>query len=120
MRCWFYQVAEFEANMCRRGFGRSFTGKVAAARGLDPNRVYRLAPAVIAMGGANSADIAQEVHECILRMEGALWESERLQYGYPLPCGAVMCGVYLDDFAVVRVLARALVAEPSGPDSERV
>ena len=36
LRCWFYQVAEFEANMCRRGFGRSFTGKAAAARGLDP------------------------------------------------------------------------------------
>ncbi len=30
LRCWLYQIAELESNMCRRAFGREFTGSEAA------------------------------------------------------------------------------------------
>ena len=40
-----------------------FVGDVAAAGGLDPKRKWRLCLAVLAMGGTNSTDVAQLVHE---------------------------------------------------------
>ena len=87
---------------------------------MDPRWVYRLALSVLAMGGASSADIAQEVPEALLRDSGALLQSEQLVYGHRLPCGAVMCGVYLDDFAVAAVLPTCVARDPFGPDKDRV
>jgi hypothetical protein len=49
------------------------------------------------MGDLNAVDIAQEVHECILRRHGALVDAETIRYGEPVPAGAAWEGVYVDD-----------------------
>ena len=120
LRTFFYQIREHERNLRRRASGRPFSGAQAAGRGLDPARTYRLALAVIAMGGANSADIAQEVHEAILRAGDALDEDVLLVYGRPLPSGSLLLGIYLDDFGVVHIARRSLAALPTGPDADLV
>ena len=51
LRTWFYQVREAIENASRRGLGRVITGPDAAKLKLDPKRKWRLALAVIAMGG---------------------------------------------------------------------
>ncbi len=104
MRTWFYQVREAIENASRRGLGRVITGPDAAKLKLDPKRKWRLALAVIAMGGSNSADIAQLVHEHLLLNHGAIDLNELLTYGVPLPEGNVLVGIYLDDFLVSSAL----------------
>lgn len=49
------------------------------------------------MGDHTACDVAQAVHQAVLERTDAL-PSERLVRGRrPLPCGPLLCGVYLDD-----------------------
>ena len=61
---------------------------------------------MLAMGGSNSADIAQEVHEKLLESEGAIDFDALLAYGVRLPSGNLLMGIYLDDYGVVALVPR--------------
>ena len=120
LRTWFYQILESALNGPRRALGRIITGDDAREYGLDGARQWRLSLAVLAMGGANSADIAQEVHEWLLKNENAFDVEHTLIYGAPLPSTGLMIGVYLDDFGVIAVVPRSQVHLATGADATAV
>ncbi len=55
------------------------------------------------MGGRNSLDVCQLVHESMLREADCLRESERLDFSLPTPSGATWEGAYADDHVVVQL-----------------
>ncbi len=55
------------------------------------------------MGGRNSMDVCQLVHESMLREADCLRESERLDFSLPPPSGATWEGAYADDHVVVQL-----------------
>ena len=116
---YFYQLMEAPGSVPRRAFGRRITGGDAAALGLDSTKFWRLALLVLAMGGRNSAAIAQEVHEEVLRRGEAVFESEVLRYGLALPSGDLFIGAYLNDLGVVYICGLAIIHSDHGPDPDR-
>jgi hypothetical protein len=60
-----------------------------------------------AMGDAKVPDIAQLVHQWLLRRRGLMPSDEWMQYGRPSPAGRVWQGVYIDDKVLLAVLRRA-------------
>ena len=73
----------------------------------------------LAMGSLNSPDVAQEVHETVLRASGCLGAG-LLQYGRPMPAGPLLEGVYLDDHLVACVVPRAQLYGSSGADRDLI
>ena len=72
----------------------------------------------MAVGGRNSADIAQEVHETVLRIAGAVDVATLLRYGVALPSGGLLVGIYLDDLGVVAIVPKDELRASDGPDRD--
>lgn len=66
-RTCFYRLHQFPAALCRGAFGRQCDGGDFQEWGGIAGKKNRLALDVIAMGGHNSVDVAQQAHEEILR-----------------------------------------------------
>ena len=120
LRCWFYQLAEHPRNFRRRAVGRAFTGQAASSRGLDPTRKWRCVLAVLAMGGSNSADIAQDVHQTLLLQEQAISWDDLMVYGLPMPASGLLVGIYLDDYGVMAILPKHALRSPHDRDRDTV
>ena len=82
--------------------GRRVSPKVLRDYGLDASVPHRACFAVLGMGDKNGCDIAQAVHEGLLRRHGVLLPINTLQYGVHLPQGELLEGVYLDDLLVAK------------------
>ena len=67
---YFYQIANLPVWRRRNCFGRVFTGTDAEAVGGDPCKRYHISLRVVAMGDHNAVDVAQTVHEHILKQRG--------------------------------------------------
>jgi hypothetical protein len=74
--------------------------------GLDPDTRYYLALSVVGMGDISGVDIAQTVHEDVLRRGGCMLDAEKLTYGRPVPLASTWEGAYVDDHLVVHRLPR--------------
>jgi hypothetical protein len=116
---WFYQLQESPSLVPRRAFGRSISSDRAAELGFPNVGPCRMALLTLAMGSLNSPDVAQEVHETVLRASGCLGAG-LLQYGRPMPAGPLLEGVYLDDHLVACVVPRAQLYGSSGADRDLI
>ena len=56
------------------------------------------------MGGKNSMDVAQAVHEAMLEQAGCMRPHERMDHKRPPPMGRTWEGTYADDHVVVQRL----------------
>lgn len=81
---------------------------------------YRFCLRVQGMGDHNAVDVCQVAHEGLLHRSGVLDDSEILRYGEPVPRGPVWQGVYVDDWIVVRRLARSMFDTLDGRYAEAV
>ena len=76
--------------------------------------------AVLAMGGSNSADIAQAVHQTVLLNEEAINWDDLMVYGLPMPNSGLLVGIYLDDYGVMAILPKHVLHIPQGRDKDTV
>ena len=114
---YFYQLLHAENWWRRNSFGRVFSGREAAALGGDPSKRYHMCLRVVAMGDHNAVDVAQKLHETILKNHNCMLESDVLRYGSPIPPSDVLEGAYIDDHLVVGRVGRHAVKGP-GRDRE--
>ena len=70
------------------------------------------------MGDLNSVDVAQTVHECVLRKYGCLDPKSHSKYGCPVPKCKTLEGVYVDDRLVVGIVPSAQINQHVGPDAD--
>ena len=99
----FYYTLKLPDNWVRyNSFGRRLSVKAARALGLCPRTPYRLCFRVLGMGDVNGCDIAQAVHEAVLRRHGLLSPASVLRYGEPAPTDATWEGVYIDDLLITQ------------------
>jgi len=99
----FYYTLRLPENWIRfNSFGRRLSAKAIRALGLCPRVPYRLCFRVLGMGDVNGCDIAQAVHEAVLRRHGLLSPSAALRYGDPVPTGSTWEGVYIDDLLITQ------------------
>ncbi|CAE7267798.1 unnamed protein product, partial [Symbiodinium sp. CCMP2456] len=82
--------------------GNIFEVQVVAKHSGDPKIAYRLAFRVLGMGDKNGCDIAQAVHESLLRRHGVLDPRYTLVYGDHIPQERLLEGVYLDDLLIAQ------------------
>ena len=113
---YFYALIDSESIRPRRAIGPPFNGKGYEAWGGKDGQLFCLVLVVLGMGGQNSPDLAQEVHEQILKDAGCLLESESLRLGMPFPLTSIREGAYYDDHLVSAVLPRAELCRPEGRD----
>ena len=104
--------------LARNAFGRGFTGESYKEFGGVPGVKYRLALAVIPMGDLNAVDVAQTCHEEILRRAGV--GPELMKYGFPLPSGPLLEGLYIDDFVLVLDCSESEFHIPTGIDLDHI
>ena len=102
LRNYYYTLRLPDGWVRYNGFGRRVCPKVVTKHGGDPKVDYRLAFRVLGMGDKNGCDIAQAVHEGLLRRHGVLDPSKTLIYGAHIPQGDLLEGVYLDDLLIVK------------------
>ncbi|CAE7216591.1 unnamed protein product, partial [Symbiodinium sp. KB8] len=102
LRNYYYTLSLPDGWVRYNGFGRRVCPKVVTKHGGDPKIDYRLAFRVLGMGDKNGCDIAQAVHEGLLRRHGVLDPSKTLVYGAHIPQGNLLEGVYLDDLLIAK------------------
>ena len=123
---YFSRLRQADALLPRCAFGRRFDGREERARGCIPGVNYRMALVVWAMGGHNSSDVAQTVHEGVLRAAGGLTPQEKLTYGHPLPTmdpktgEGAMEGAYQDDHLVLGIVHKSNVMRLQGRDRDLI
>ena len=102
LECWFFQLAPEPEFARSNAVGRRLRGVDYEDPGAKPGVNYRMCLAVLAMGGQNSMDLAQEIHEFILVDSGCLLPPECLRYRVPELVGDTWEGAYCDDHFVVQ------------------
>ena len=120
LKSYFYQLRNHPSQWHRNAFGRRIRGEDFTDFGGSPGVNYRLCLIALGMGGHNSVDIAQEVHEQLLRNVGLIVEEKVIRFGKPVPQTSIIEGVYIDDHIVVARLPLALLDEPWGPIKMRM
>lgn len=97
----YYYALRLPGNWIRfNAVGRRVAPELVRKFGGDFNKPYRACFRVLGMGDVNACDIAQAVHEAVLRKEGLLVPETTLVYGHPVPDGPLWEGIYLDDLLV--------------------
>ena len=71
---------------------------------LSPDGTCYFSSTVMGMGGKNSMDVAQAVHEAMLEQAGCMRPHERMDHKRPPPMGRTWEGTYADDHVVVQRL----------------
>lgn len=103
---YFYLIQHIPEWMPRNCFGTPFLGKLMPGVGLNPYKKYFPAFKVVCMGDTNGVDIAQAVHESVLRSVGCLSPAETLVYGKTFPASNTLEGLYIDDHLVFQILPK--------------
>ena len=99
----YYYMLKLPPNWVRfNAVGRRVSQKILKARGIQNGGHYRLAFRVLGMGDKNACDIAQAVHEGVLRRHGVLDPACTLVYGKHVPETELIEGVYLDDLLIAK------------------
>ena len=100
LRNYYYTLA-LPANWLRfNAFGRRVHRDLLVEAGLDERVPHRACLRVLGMGDVNGCDVAQAVHEAVLRHGGVLDPKSTLVYGEPVPVGRLWEGIYLDDLLI--------------------
>jgi hypothetical protein len=100
-----------------RAFGRRIAADEAKLLGGSLDVPHRLVLRVLGMGSLNSPDVAQRIHEDLLRSEGCLADEYTLRYDEGLPRNVpVLEGIYLDDHLVVGICDLRNIHSLDGPD----
>ena len=101
---YFYLIQHLPEWTPRNCFGTPVLGKVMPGVGLIPYKKYYPAFKVVCMGDTNGVDIAQAVHESVLKSVGCLSPAETLVYGKTFPASSTLEGLYIDDHLVFQIL----------------
>lgn len=97
----YYYALKLPSNWIKyNAVGRRVSPELVKMVGLDGSIPYRACFKVLGMGDVNACDIAQAVHESVLKREGLLVPETTLVYGHPVPDGPLWEGIYLDDLLV--------------------
>ena len=104
LRTFYFSLALPENWIPYNAVGRRVDPAIVKLWGGDPKIPYRAAMKVLGMGDLNACDIAQAVHEHVLRVHGLLFPETTMIYGEPIPQGDVLEGAYLDDLLIVGKL----------------
>lgn len=116
----FFQLATEPESHTLNAAGRVLYGADFVDFGADPSTRYFFCLGVLAMGGQNSFDLAEEANEWILVSGGCLLPGETLRYRHPEPKGSTWEGVYCDDHLVAEQLPReAAQCISTKPDPRR-
>ena len=102
LRNYYYTLRLPENWVKHNAVGRRLSPEVQRELGLCPRRHYRLCFKVLGMGDINGCDIAQAVHEAVLRRFGVLDPSCTLVFGEPVPRSPSWQGVYIDDLLICQ------------------
>ena len=70
------------------------------------------------MGDLNSVDVAQTVHENVLREAGYLDPSHHMQFGKPVPRGKLWECLYVNDHLILAIVPKPDVAKAMGADAD--
>lgn len=101
---YFYLIQHLESWHSRNCFGRPFRGSLLPEMQLDPQSLYLPAFRVVCMGDTNGVDLAQAVHEAILRSVGCLQPEHTLVHGRIFPCSKTLEGLYIDDHLAFQIV----------------
>ena len=115
---YFYRLLNSPALLKRSAFGRAIAGADVSSYGGVAGRVYRLALRVHGMGGLNSSDVGQGVHEDVLVRGGCMVEGTVMRGGDPIPASSVLEVVYQDDRLVVGIVPNAEMPVAAGADKD--
>ena len=85
LNVYFYQLSHRPNWYHRNAAGRRITGQTAEALGGCPDKCYRMAIKVVAMGDRNGVAIAQAVHEALLQKHDCLKSSNIMMYNKHTP-----------------------------------
>lgn len=97
----YYYALRLPSNWIKyNAVGRRVAPELVKLYGLDPSIPHRACFKVLGMGDVNACDIAQAVHESVLKREGLLVPETTLVYGHPVPDGPLWEGIYLDDLLI--------------------
>ena len=100
LRNYYYTLA-LPANWLRfNAFGRRVHRDLLVEAGLDERVPHRACLRVLGVGDVNGCDVAQAVHEAVLRHGGVLDPKSTLVYGEPVHVGRLWEGIYLDDLLI--------------------
>ena len=108
--------ARLRLRITRVVIGRRFDGGEYTQWGGVAGKSYRLVVEVVGMGDGNAVDITQTMHEDILIKHNCFAKDTRLYYGFPLPTGPLLEGIYIDDRLVCLIGSEADLALDQGPD----
>ncbi|CAE7732232.1 osm1, partial [Symbiodinium sp. KB8] len=99
----YYYMLKLPDNWVRyNAVGRQVDRALVAELSGDPNISYRLCFRVLGMGDLNACDVAQAVHEAVLRKHGVLDPAHTLHYGEHVPDSDLWEGAYLDDLLIAQ------------------
>lgn len=101
---YFYRLKECEEMLSRNCFGRRFDGGAYSEFGGVRGCKYRLCLGVVAMGSLNAVDVATKTHLALGEACGGLPREALMEYGKPLPKGALRGGAYVDDLLLTLVV----------------
>ena len=106
LKCYYYMLQLPPCAYKLNPVGRRVSPSILNKAGLNPSGKYRLCLTVMGMGDVNSCDLAQGIHEAVLRNNDALQVEETMQHGAPAPKTKCWQGVYLDDYLCVQQIKR--------------
>lgn len=119
LRTYFFQLCQHPRAVPRQCFGRRLSYGEKVKYNLNPDLEYRAALRAVVMGDTNAVDTAKETHREILAQGSCMRPSETMIYGEPLPRGAVMEGLYIDDRLVFGLRPRHCLKDDFGEDKVR-
>jgi hypothetical protein len=120
LRVFFFCLAQPEERVHKNAVGRIWEASDFPDLNLDPAQDYVLCLRVQGMGDLNAVDVAQTVHEEVLKVAGTLREDQVIRYGHPVPAGDSWEGVYVDDHLALQVVADEAAMAGDGRDRDIV
>jgi hypothetical protein len=104
LRCFFYCLQQPPGGELLNAVGRSWRGAQLPIAGLRRHCAYRFCLSVQGMGDHSAVDVAQHVHESVLRKYGCLAPHHHLHYDETVPASSTWEALYIDDRVVTQVL----------------
>ena len=102
LRTYYYMLKLPDSWVRYNAVGRQVDRSIVAEFGRNPQIPHRLCFRVLGMGDLNACDVAQAVHEAVLRKHGVLDPANTLRYGEHVPESDLWEGTYLDDLLIAQ------------------